>query len=179
MNAGLHRIHTSRSRPARAWAALLDVERWWPPSNPEHESIQRLEEAAKTTDTCCGSGTEIGVGTRFRIREKIAGVPGEGVGVVTCVEPGTAITWEAEKMSYRLYGMSFLIGEGVTWRVDHDAPGTSLISARVWARFPTGVRGRILWLVFARVLHGIEKDRHHACVELAYLKEMIESAPAP
>lgn len=118
------------------------------------------------------------MGTRFRIREKIAGVPGEGVGVVTHVDPGAAVTWEADRIRYRLYGVRFTIGEGVTWRVDPHEPEGSLLSARVWARFPGGLLGRILWLVFSRLLDGVEKDRRHARVELEYLKKSIESAPA-
>lgn len=164
------------ARPARVWAALLDIEQWWPPSNPEHERIERLDHADKITKR--GDPVEIGVGTRFRIREKIAGVPGEGVGVVTDIDSGRAVTWEADRMRYRLYGVTFTIAEGVTWRVDPHEPEASLLSARVWARFPEGLLGRMLWLVFRRLLDGVEKDRHHARVELEYLKEAIESTPA-
>lgn len=162
--------------PARVWAALLDIERWWPLSNSEHESIERLYGADEVADA--GDPGEIGVGTRFRIREKIAGVPGEGIGLVTRVEPGRAVTWEADQMRYRLYGVTFTVGEGVTWRVDPHESEASQLSARVWARFPEGLVGRFLWLVFSRLLDGVEEDRRHAQVELEYLKEAIESAPA-
>ena len=149
------------------WAALLDIERWWPPSNPEHDVIERLDDAG-----------EVAVGTRFRIREKVAGVPGEAIGVVTRVEPGIEVTWEADHARYRLLGATFTVGEGVTWRVDPDGTDGSLLSAHVWARFPDGVVGRILELVFRRLLNGIEKDRRHARIELEYLKETIEPAIA-
>lgn len=165
-----------RAPPARVWVALLDIERWWPPSNPEHKSIERLDDADQVIEV--GQPVEIGVGTRFRIREKIAGVPGEGVGVVTGVVSGRAITWEADAMHYRLYGVRFTIAEGVTWSVDPHESEASLLSARVWARFPDGLVGRILWLVFSRLLNGVERDRHHARVELEYLKKTIESTPA-
>jgi uncharacterized protein YndB with AHSA1/START domain len=46
--------------PARVWAALLDIERWWPPSHPEHESIERLHGADEVADL--GDPGEIGVG---------------------------------------------------------------------------------------------------------------------
>lgn len=163
--------------PARVWAALLDIQRWWPPSNPEHESIERLDDADNVIAD--PQPKEIGVGARFRIREKIAGVPGAGVGVVTGVDSGRAITWEADSMRYRLYGMAFTIAEGVTWSVGPQEPESSLLSARVWARFPEGPVGRILWLVFSRLLGGVERDRRHARVELEYLKETIESTPSP
>lgn len=164
-----------RASPARVWDALLDIEQWWPPSNPDHESIERLNAAGEVTGV--GARVKIDVGTRFRIRGKIAGVPGAGIGVVTRVDPGKAVTWEADCMRYRLYGVTFTIGEGVTWRVDPDEPEASLLSAGVWAHFPGGLRGRILWLIFSRFLGGVEKDRHHARVELEYLKEALESAP--
>ena len=165
-----------RADPARVWANLLDIERWWPPSNPEHESIERLDDADEVIKV--GQPVEIGVGTRFRIRERIAGVPGQGVGVITGVDPGRAITWEADTMRYRLYGVRFTIAEGVTWSVDPHEFEASLLSARVWARFPEGLVGRILWLVFSRLLNGVERDRHHARIELEYLKKTIEFTPA-
>ena len=71
--------------------------------------------------------------------------------MVAGVDSGRAITWEADRMRYRLYGVTFAIAEGVTWSVDPHGPGASLLSARVWARFPEGLRGRILWLVFSRL----------------------------
>ena len=36
--------------PARVWAALLDIERWWPAPNPEHESIDRLHGPEQVRD---------------------------------------------------------------------------------------------------------------------------------
>ena len=27
-----------------AWNVMIDLEGWWPPSNPEHESIERLDD---------------------------------------------------------------------------------------------------------------------------------------
>lgn len=147
------------------WTALLDIERWWPPSNPEHDDIERLD-----------GGGGIVVGTRFRIREKVAGVPGEAIGVITNVEPGTAVTWEADRARYRLLGVAFTMGEGVTWRVDPDGSDSSQLSAHVWARFPDGAVGRILEVFFSRILNGIEKDRRHARIELEYLKQTIEPA---
>ena len=41
-----------------------------------------------------------------------------------------------------------------------------------------GLLGRSLWLIFSRLLDGVEKDRHHARMELEYLKDEIESALA-
>lgn len=145
------------------WATLVDIETWWLPSNPEHDSIERLD-----------AGHEITVGTRFRIREKIAGVPGTGLGAITHLDPGTSVTWESDQMRYRLLAaVPFTISEGVTWRVDSDGPDHCCVSAHVWARFPTGPGGRLLWLLFTRLLNGINKDRRHARTELEYLSAIL------
>lgn len=147
-----------------AWEVMSDIEGWWPPSNPEHESLERLDDR----------GLE--VGARIRIREKIAGVPGEAVGEITQLEPGAAVTWEAPAARYRLAGVSVSIGEGVTWRVEPHGDDETRLSARVWATFPSGLRGRLTEWFFVHPLGGLEKDREHARVELRYLKRRIETS---
>ena len=144
------------------WETIVEVERWWPPSNPEHDSLERLDEG------------DLKVGTRFRIREKVAGIPGEAIGIITNVEPGTSVTWRADQAQYRLLGISFTIGEGVTWRVEPDGLDACRLSAHVWATFPDGVIGRFLSFVFTQLLDGIAKDRQHTRTELEYLKKSIE-----
>lgn len=148
------------------WTALQDIERWWPPSNPEHDSIERLDDRGVT------------VGARLRIREKVAGIPGEAIGVITSVKAGTEVSWETDHARYRWLGATFSVGEGVTWRIDADGPHAARLSAHVWARFPRSLRGRALGAIFAHLLNGIEKDRRHTRVELEYLKKTIESAEA-
>jgi len=107
------------------WNTLQDIETWWPPSNPEHDSIERLD----------GRGN--GVGARLRIREKVAGIPGEATGVITHLTPGTEVTWHANSARYRLLGATVTISEGVTWRVEADRdPERCRLSAHVWANFP-------------------------------------------
>lgn len=72
-------------------------------------------------------------------------------------------------MRYRILAVPFTISEGVTWRVDPDGPDHCRVSAHVSARFPTGPVGRLLWILFTRVLDDINKDRRHARTELEYL----------
>ena len=67
------------------WELLQAVDQWWPPSNPEHISLEHLDDRPATE-----------VGAKLRIREKIGGIPGEAVGTITAVEPGAAVTWEAD-----------------------------------------------------------------------------------
>jgi hypothetical protein len=152
--------------PPAVWEFLRDVEGWWPASNPEHDSIERLDDR-----------DVLEVGAQLRIREKVAGIPGVATGTITRVAPGSAITWEAPEARYKWFGLSFTVGEGVTWRVEPgDDDKSAIVSAHVWATFPPGVPGRLLEFGF-RMLGGVEKDREHARVELRYLKRVIEALP--
>ncbi len=148
--------------PARVWEVMRDVDKWWLPSNPEHISLEHLDDRPATE-----------VGARLRIREKVAGIPADAVGTITAVEQGTAVTWDAEA-AYRLLGIGVDIGEGVTWRIRPEAPSSTVVSAHVWATFPPGIFGKVVAFVFTRLLDGIAKDREHARTELRYLKRTIE-----
>lgn len=149
--------------PEAAWAVMRDLEGWWPESNPEHESLERLDER-----------DVLEVGAKLKIREKIAGVPGEAVGEITRVEPFSTVTWEAAQAHYRLLRLTLTVMEGVTWGIEPQGDGAT-VRAHVWARFPPGPLGRVLEWFFRRVLDGVEKDREHTRTELRYLKQLIES----
>ena len=151
--------------PDTVWDRLCDLEDWWPASNPEHESLERLDDRG------------IEPGARLRIREKVAGVPGEAVGEITRVDPGVAVTWEAPAARYRWLGMSFTIGEGVTWRIAAEGERSTRLSARVWATFPAGVTGRVLEALFGYALNGVARDRAHTRRELGYLKDRLDGRP--
>ena len=157
-----------RAAPATVWEVLRDIESWWPASNPEHDSLERLDDR-----------DVLEVGARLRIRERIGGIPGEAVGEITRVDPQVSVTWEAPSARYRWLGMSITVGEGVTWSVqphaEPPADDATELSAHVWATFPPGRRGRLLELAFRHVLRGVEKDREHTRTELRYLKRTIEA----
>ncbi len=143
------------------WDLMCDIREWWPPSNPEHESLDFLD-----------GSSEIGVGTRLRIRERVAGVPGEAVGTITRFEVGDEVTWEAPEARYRLFGVPVMVAEGVTWTFVARGSRTQ-VSAHVWSALPHRWLGRILEWGF-KLLGGVDKDRKHARQELAYLKQRIE-----
>ncbi len=147
--------------PERVWELMRDVDKWWLPSNPEHISLEHLDDRPATE-----------VGARLRIREKVAGIPADAAGTITEVEPGCAVTWDADA-TYRLAGLRVKIGEGVTWRIQ-PVGSNSLVSAHVWATFPPGIFGRVVAFAFTHLLDGIAKDREHARTELRYLKRTIE-----
>lgn len=148
--------------PSAVWDVMRDLEGWWPPSNPEHESLERLD----------GRGIE--VGARIRIREKVAGIPCVADGEITRVDPASAVTWEA-RARYRWLGVSVPVGEGVTWRIQPGDEDATRVSGHVWATFPRGLFGRLVGFVFTHLLDGIAKDREHARTELRYLKRVIEA----
>lgn len=148
----------------KVWEVLSDIETWWPASNPEHESLERLDDRG------------IEVGARIRIREKIAGIPGEAIGTIIRVDPLSAVTWEAPDTRYRWFGIPVTVRERVTWSVEPDGNAT-WVSAHVWAQLPNGIGRRLLEWVFTRPLRGVEKDREHTRTELRYLKQLIETDP--
>jgi len=148
----------------RAWDYLVRVEEWWPPSNPEHDALEILE-----TDK------RLRRGTRIRIREKIAGIPGEADGVITEFSPPETVTWQADRARYRLFGVPLEVSEGVRWTLAPKDDGV-VLSATVWARFPTGAKGRALAWLFAGPMRGIEKDRRHTRTELDFVKRALERA---
>ncbi len=150
--------------PERVWTFMIDLEGWWPASNPEHISLERLDDGG------------IEVGAKLRICERVAGVPCEAVGEITALVPRTSVTWESGEARYRWLGMTVVVGEGVTWRLEPQGGDTTRVSATVWATFPPGRRGRALEWAFRRVLNGVEKDREHTRIELRHLKRSLEGA---
>lgn len=152
-------IHASRET---VWQVVRDIDQWWLRSNPDHDALEHLDQRCATE-----------VGAKLRIREKIGGIPGEAVGVITAAEPGKAVTWEAEAI-YRWLGVSVRVNEGVTWRLESADDACTQLSARVWATRPDGILGRAASVVFTRLLNGEAKDRQHTRTELQYLKRALE-----
>jgi len=144
------------------WQLLCDIDRWWLASNPEHRSLEHLDDRPATE-----------VGAEIRVRESIGGLPGEAVGTITAVEPGSAVTWRA-RAKYRWLGVTVPVEEGVTWRAEPAGESRTTVSARVWATFPRGPVGRLVTFAFLHLLDGEEKDREHARTELRYLKRTVE-----
>lgn len=149
--------------PDVVWPILEDVQRWWPQSNPEHMSIEPLDDQG------------IQIGARLRIREKVAGIPCEAIGTITDLTPGEEVTWASDNARYRWFGQTLAVSEGVTWHIEPAGPDATTLSAHVWATFPKTFRGRVAGWMFTHVLDGVTKDRQHARTELEYLKATIET----
>jgi hypothetical protein len=140
----------------------VDIETWWPPSNPEHIGIE-IRSSAKPID----------VGTEIVFEERVAGIKGQAAGAITRWIPEREATWEGAA-EYRHYGIPIRIREGVSWLIESQDK-TSQLSARVWAKFPSTVFGRFLEWYMTKLLNVVERDREHARFELEYLKGEIES----
>lgn len=149
--------------PGTVWKYLIEIEDWWVPSNPEHDSLAILSD-----------DEELREGTRIRVREQIAGLPGIAVGEITEFRPPELITWEASNARYRYHGLHISVDEGVSWKLEPAGEGTNL-TAHVWASFPETFFGNLIEWSFKNVLDGVEKDYQHTRKELEYLKETVES----
>lgn len=147
----------------RIWETLVDIETWWPPSNPEHISI-KVQSAGKPINT----------GTRIDFKEKVAGIKGQAIGSISEWTPCHKATWEGKAL-YKYYGIPLHIEEGVTWLIE-EKTGVSDLSAHVWAKFPPSGPGRFLEWYATKILNVIDRDRDHARCELEYLKGIIEGA---
>ncbi|MFB6189927.1 MAG: SRPBCC family protein [Halapricum sp.] len=149
--------------PEIVWEYLIEIEEWWVPSNPEHESLEILSDERALQE-----------GTRIRVKERIAGLPGVAEGEITEYVPRERITWEAPNTSYRYYGLTIHVDEGVSWRLAPTDAGTNLTAA-VWATFPETLLGTVVEWIFKNVLDGVEQDYRHAVMELKYIKEGVEA----
>lgn len=149
------------SHPNEIWQTLADIEKWWPPSNPEHISIDVRS-----------AGKPIGVGTEIFFEERVAGIKGKAAGSITTWIPEREAAWEGAAL-YRYYGIPIRIREGVSWSIESRG-GTSRLSASVWARFPAYLFGRLAEWYTLKFLDVIDRDREHAHCELEYLKGVIE-----
>lgn len=153
---------TITSPPHEIWQTLVDIEKWWPPSNPEHIGIEVRS-----------AGKPIEVGTEIHFEERVAGIKGKAAGVITKLLPEREATWEGIAV-YRYYGIPIRILEGVSWSID-SCDSASKLSATVWARFPSNLFGHLAEWYTVKLLNVIDQDRKHARCELEYLKDLIEN----
>ncbi|WP_162622880.1 SRPBCC family protein [Salinisphaera orenii] len=146
---------------SQVWQTLVDIETWWPPSNPEHIDIQ-----------VHSAGQPLDVGTRVDFEERVAGIRATAQGSITRWEPEREVAWEGDAV-YRYYGIPLYVREGVVWRVESKGQTTDL-SANVWARFTSPLFGRVIEWYATKLLNVVEKDRAHARCELEYLKNILD-----
>ena len=152
-----------KASPQKIWQYMSNLDNWWVDSNPEHDSLVSYSESR-----------EINKGTIIRIREQVAGVPGEALGEITEFIPEKRVTWQADQAIYRYIGLKIPIKEGVAWSLRPTTEGTEL-SAHVWAIFPDTLFGRVIEWCFKHILKGVQKDYEHAMRELMHVKNVMET----
>lgn len=143
------------------WTHLLDLERWWTASNPDHI---RLEIASPDK--------RVATGTPIEFEEKIAGVRGVAKGRIVWLHEGSGARWEGTATYYWM-GMKIRVEEGVEWHIAGMGE-LAIVSARGWVYFPKGLFGRVVKWYAMKVLKLERADREHTRLELKYLKGMIE-----
>lgn len=98
-------------------------------------------------------------------------------GVVTKVDPMSAVTWEPEGSLPAVRAVADRRGggdlaAGTPWERPDRGGGPRV------ARLPSGLVGRLAGRFFRTVLNGVEKDREHGRRELRYLTELVEHGRA-
>lgn len=152
---------TITASPSVIWGHLLDLERWWAASNPEHI---RLEIGSPNKS--------VATGTRIDFEERIAGVRGVATGRIVWLHEGSAARWEGTATYYWM-GIKIPMEEGVEWHIAGMGE-LAIVSARVWMYFPKGLFGKVVKWYAMKVLKLERADREHTRLELKYLKGMIE-----
>jgi hypothetical protein len=152
---------TITASPGVIWTHLLDLERWWTASNPDHIRLE-IASPDKRVET----------GTRVEFEERIAGVRRKATGRIVWVHVDSAARWEGTA-AYRWMGMNIPMEEGVEWHIAGMGE-LAIVSARVWMYFPKGLFGRAVKWYAMKVLKIERASREHTRLELKYLKGMIE-----
>jgi hypothetical protein len=151
-------IHASINN---VWNFIINVENWWVKSNPDHKSLVFNNTVKDNV-----------IGTKLTIREKIAGIPCKAVGEITKFETNCQVEWKA---LYYLFSIRWIrVHAGVAWKLRYISDDRCGLMAHVWARFPQTPGYYFLWVIFRKMMNGIEKDYVHAMKELNYIKNAIE-----
>lgn len=153
--------------PEAIWTRLVDLERWWVASNPEHILVE-IESADK----------KVVEGTEIHFEERVAGVRAVARGRIVSMHPGVEAAWEGEAV-FHYPGLRVLVNEGVKWRLAAVSRDLTIVSANVWAEFPSGLLGGVLEWHAKRLRKMEEREREHTRRELHYLKEWVERDEHP
>lgn len=153
---------TIAASPGVIWTHLVDFERWWVASNPEHIRLEILSPDKSVVE-----------GTQIDFEERVAGVRAVAKGRIVSLHPRVEATWEGRAV-YHYLGIRIPIHEGVKWRLAGMGRDLTIISASVWAEFPGGPIGGLLEWHAKKHLDILERDREHMRQELNYLKDVVE-----
>lgn len=155
-----------RATPEKVWSYMIRLEDWWLRSNPnEHIELSLID-----TD-------KIEEGTKFILKEYIAGVRGDAVAEIKCLVPLQKLTWESIQATYKLFGLRFNVDEGGVFELT-DNGDTCMLSHHVWGKPNLPFVGWLAEVFFKYVLDGEKKDYEHTYRELQFIKHEIETQDA-
>lgn len=147
--------------PGRIWETLLDLERWWPASNPEHLRIE-VNPVGKPID----------IATEIILDVRVVGIKARAVGSIAKWIPEQDAAWVGTAV-YRYYGLKVSVREGFWWSIE-DRGDASILSAEVWGKFDRTRFGRLAERYAVNTLKIVDRRRDQARRELAYLRSEIE-----
>lgn len=91
----------------------------------------------------------------------------------SCLRPAPVLD-RSSVARYRWLGLPVDVAESVTWSVERLGGDSTVVRAHVRAEFRAGLRARLLELLFARLLGGVDRDREHTRAQLRSLKRLSE-----
>mgnify|MGYP002279961093 CR=1 FL=1 len=148
------------------WDYMVRLDDWWMRSNPdEHIELSLID------------ASEIRKGTKFILKEYIAGVRGEAIAEITELVPLKRLVWKSNEASYNLFGIKFIAEEGGVFKLEENN-GISTLSHHVWGGVTIPIIGWFTELFFKYILKGEKKDYEHTYRELQFIKREIEAQSA-
>ncbi|GBE00274.1 hypothetical protein BMS3Abin07_02324 [bacterium BMS3Abin07] len=155
-----------RATPENIWNYMVRLDDWWLRSNPnEHIELSLID-----TD-------KIEEGTRFILKEYIAGVRGEAVAEIKRLVPMQRLIWQSTQATYKLFGITFNVDEGGIFELTNK-DGFCVLSHHVWGKPRLPVIGWLVEVFFKYVIEGEKKDYEHTYRELQFIKNEIEAQNA-
>lgn len=152
---------TITASPGVIWTHLVDLERWWTASNPDHVRLEILS-----------PDKSIAVGTRIDFEERIAGLRIVAGGQIISRQTNCEMTWEGTAACHSA-GFTVQAQEGMKWRIA-ELSGLALVSASLWIEFAGSTKGRLMEWHARKHLRILDAGREHMRRELNRLKELAE-----
>jgi len=145
------------------WKYVIRLDDWWLRSNPrEHIELSLID------------ADEIKQGTRFNLKEYIAGIRGEAIAEVSQMVPLQKLVWKSIEAKYYLICFSVNIEEGGEFELVENPDGC-MLSHHVWGRIQMPLLNKIVEWFFKNMLKGEKKDYEHTYRELLFVKDEIET----
>lgn len=158
---------TIAASPDGIWTHLVDFERWWVASHPDHIGVKFPS-----------GSTSVTMGTEIDFEERVGGIRSVATGRIVSAQPGVEATWEGTAV-YSYLGLKFAMETGLKWRLARMTGELTMVSASAWAVFPDSLAGRLLHWHAKKHLHMLERDRAHMQRELNALKDVVEGEQRP